>query len=116
LAALALIGIQRVPCLLGAAAESFRPELAAAPPCHAAPDSSAPADSSGESDPCSQCEGVHALVAGGQSGAVLAFGPAVAASAAAFAPARSPRAAQSLDGLARGRAPDRRGIASVRLL
>lgn len=120
LAALALLGVQRLPCLLGAAAEAFRGAAAVAAPCHAAPSPSLPSDAdreNGSSSPCPRCTEVHALVVTGPAGVDLASGPATALSAAVLlVSAASPRAASGPHPLPRGRAPDRARAPTVRLL
>ena len=125
LAALALIGVQRLPCLLGAVAQGLRGAAVVAAPCHAALSPSLPSPSlpsapdreSGSSSPCSRCVEVHALVVAGSAGVDLASRPATPLFAAALlASAASPRAASGLHPLPRGRAPDRARAPTVRLL
>jgi hypothetical protein len=119
-AAFALLGVQRVPCLLGAAAEAFGGTATAHAPCHALPAPSLPASSDGERDPapaCSGCPGVRALVFAGPGSAEPPSAPApVLSSALLLVPAAAPRGAPALRALQRARDPDRLAATTVRLL
>lgn len=111
LAALAVLGILRLPCVFAAATASLQSQVAELPPCHGAP--AAP-----EQEPragCSQCASLHGLV-----------GPASAVPAPAAAPVALLAAAPASSALARGigltrnrgfaRAPDPLRSSTVRLL
>ena len=112
LAAVALLGLQRVPCLLAATVAALHADAGALPPCHRPPAS--PAE---RSSPCSQCASLHRLVA---SALAVADTSPVPAMLLGEAPAqRSSSAAHAGFALAEravARAPDPLRTSTVRLL
>lgn len=112
LAALAVLGILRLPCVFAVATASLRSQAAELPPCHgapAAPEQESPAR-------CSQCTSLHSLV--GPASAVAAPGEASGALLAAPVPhplvAGGP--ALTLPRVRYARAPDPLRTSTVRLL
>lgn len=112
LAALAVLGILRLPCVIAAQTASLRSQAAELPPCHrapAAPDEEPPAG-------CSQCASLHSLV--GPASAVAA--PAAPAALLGAAPAPRVRVTAAggltLPRVASARAPDPLRASTVRLL
>lgn len=113
LAALAVLGILRLPCVLAAATASLRSQAAELPPCHGAPAAPEEQPPTG----CSQCASLHSLV--GPASAVAAPGTAPATLLVA-APAPRLLAARSggltLSRVGSARAPDPLRTSTVRLL
>jgi hypothetical protein len=109
LAALAVLGILRVPCLVTVA---LRAQAADLPACHGGPDAGKDAPAS-----CTQCASLHGLVAPACAAAAPDDAPAALGLAA---PGWRPPAAQRPDltlfGVGSPRAPDALRDSTVRLL
>jgi hypothetical protein len=118
LAAAALLGIQRVPCLLTTAAPSAFRAAAAPPaaPCH--PGAQAPRGDAGApaSPRCAECAALHRVLGGSAAPPDLGGAPALLALAAAPPPLVASPAPRAQDRFRAGREPDPARTAGVLLL
>jgi hypothetical protein len=116
LAAVAVLGIQRVPCLLAAQAPPAVRAAASAPPCHGA--TPEPLGDTGEREPrCAQCSSLHRVL--GQAPAPSGLGAGASALALAAAPVAVPAPPplpRAPGRFGAGRAPDPFSARTVLLL